>query len=99
MKNALIRYRVKADKVAENEAYVAKVFEQLAEEQPAGLRYATFKLADGVSFAHIVSVEGAGSPLAELPAFQAFIAQIGERCDEPPVRTELETVGAYRFFD
>jgi hypothetical protein len=100
MKRLMVRYRVKADRAAENEAYVKKVFEQLASEQPSGVRYASFKLGDGVSFVHIVSIEGAegSNPLGELSAFKAFTAQIKERCEEPPVAVELKEVGSYRFF-
>jgi hypothetical protein len=37
------------------------------------------------------------SPLPGLEAFQAFTRDIRDRCDEPPVVTELQTVGAYRL--
>lgn len=98
MKRVMVRYRVKADRSAENERYIARVFEQLRREQPAGLRYASFKLNDGVSFVHIAQTEDGRNALAELPAFKAFTAQIKERCEEPPVAVELEEIGSYRFF-
>ena len=101
MKRLMVRYKVKAGRAAENERYITSVFEQLHHERPEGLRYATFKLDDGVSFVHIVSIEGADgrSPLGELSAFKAFTDKIGERCDEPPVAVNLDEVGSYRFFD
>ena len=34
MKRMMVRYKVKADRAAENEGYIAKVFEQLRSEQP-----------------------------------------------------------------
>lgn len=100
MTRVMVRYRVKPERVAENERYIKKVFEQLDREQPAGLSYASFKLGDGVSFVHIVSDEKRerGSRLGELPAFQEFSAAIEERCDEPPVATRLEEVGSFRAF-
>lgn len=100
MKRIIVRYRVKPGRVADNERLIGAVFEQLQRERPAGLRYASFKAADGLSFTHIVSIETADSsnPLGALPAFKAFTAAIGERCDEPPVATELTEVGDYRFF-
>jgi hypothetical protein len=100
MKTIMVRYKVKSDRAAENEALIAKVFEQLQREKPAGLRYASFKMNDGVSFVHIASLEGAdgSNPLAELAAFKAFTAQIKDRCDEPPLPAELTAVGSYRFF-
>jgi hypothetical protein len=100
MKRVLVRYKVKADRVAENERYIAGVFEQLKREQPPGLRYASFKLGDGVSFVHIASHEAAdgSNPLGQLPAFKVFTAEISERCEEPPVVVELNEIGSYRFF-
>jgi len=101
MKRMMVRYKIKADRVAENERYVTSVFEQLNREKPAGLRYATFKLDDGVSFVHIVSHEAAddSSVLTGLSAFNAFTASIRDRCEEPPVATDLQEIGSYRFFD
>jgi hypothetical protein len=101
MKRLMIRYRLKPGRTAENERYIASVFEQLHRDRPQGLRYASFKLPDGVSFVHIVSHEAAegGDALRALPAFQAFTAGIKERCEDPPVATELEEVGSYAFFD
>ena len=100
MKRIMVRYKVKSERAKENEAFIAKVFEQLNRENPSGLRYASFKLNDGVSFVHIVSLEAADgrNPLGELAAFKAFTAQIGDRCEEPPVPVELTEVGSYRFF-
>ena len=100
MKRIMVRYKVKADRVAENEAFIAKVFEQLNRERPAGLRYASFKLPDGQSFVHIVSLEAAdgSNPLSELSSFKAFTAQIKDRCEEPPAPVELTEVGSYNVF-
>jgi hypothetical protein len=99
VKRVMVQYKVKADRVAENERYIAGVFEQLRRERPSELRYASFKLDDGVTFIHIVSMETAdeGNPLGELSAFKAFTAQIKDRCDEPPVALNLREVGSYRF--
>jgi hypothetical protein len=63
---------------------------------PGGLRYVTFKLEDGVSFAHIAETEDGANPLPKVKAFKEFLEDIGARCDEPPVTIELEPVGSYR---
>ena len=99
MKQAMVRYKVKADRAAENESYITKVFEQLERERPSGLRYASFKLDDGVSFVHIVSIEAAddSNPLRELSAFKEFLAGIRDRCEEPPTSVDLKEVGSYGF--
>ena len=100
MKHLLVRYKVKADKVDENLAFIGQVFRQLERDKPAGLHYASFRAADGVSFVHIASIATAdgSNPLTALSAFKAFTAQIRDRCDEPPLTTELSAVGSYRFF-
>ena len=97
MNRVLVRYKVKPDRAEENETLVKAVYEELAAAAPDGLRYATFVLEDGVSFAHIAETEGE-NPLPKLEAFQEFQKDVGARCDEPPVVTELREVGSYRFF-
>ena len=76
MKKLIVRYKVKADKADENEKFIRKVFEELHKNRPDGLRYASFKLSDGVSFVHIVSIETTDgtNPLIETPAFKSFNA-------------------------
>ena len=96
MRQVMVRYKVKPDRVEENEQLVRAVYEELAGSGPAGLRYATFRLEDGVSFVHVASVEGEHNPLAEVEAFARFQADVRGRCDEPPVATQLHEVGAYR---
>src|SRR5262245_51591056 len=100
MRQVMVRYKVKADRVAENERYIAAVFEQLKREQPPGLHYASFKQEDGVHFVHIALVETAdgSNPLIELSAFKAFTAGIRDRCEEQPVTVVLQEVGSYAFF-
>lgn len=101
MKRMMVRYKVKSERAAENQQFVEKVFEELKQKSPAGLRYATFKQSDGVSFVHLVSVEteSGSNPLSETAAFQAFQAGVKERCEEQPVVTDLFEVGSYHFFD
>jgi hypothetical protein len=100
MKRSMVRYKVKADRVAENERYITSVFEQLKREKPSGLHYATFKLDDGVSFMHIALLEAAdgSNPLGQLSAFKAFTAEIRDRCEEPPVAVDLQEIGSYALF-
>ena|SRR5882672_2064722 len=100
MKRVLVRYKVKADRAAENENLIARVFEQLKRDRPSGLRYASFKLNDGVSFVHIASIDTAdgSNPLGKLSEFKAFTAKIEDRCEEPPVAVDLKAIGSYRFF-
>jgi hypothetical protein len=96
MKRVMVRYKVKAGRAAENEELVRAVYDELRSSEPAGIRYSTFALADGVSFVHVAAIEDEEhNPLARVQAFKRFQENIGERCEEPPVVSELREVGSY----
>ena len=96
----MVSYKLKPDRVAENER-PPRGLRGAARGRPPGLRYATFRLGDGVSFVHIVSHEEAdgSNALTSLPAFKAFSAGVRDRCVEPPVRVDLTEIGSYGFFE
>jgi hypothetical protein len=96
MRQVMVRYTVKPDRVAENEELVRAVYDELADTAPPGLRYATFRLDDGVSFVHVAAVEGDHNPLGEVAAFARFQEGVRDRCDVQPVVTELQEIGSYR---
>ena len=93
----MVRYRVKPGQAERNEELVRAVYEELHRADPAGFSYATFRLGDGLTFVHLAQSEDADSPLPRLEAFQDFQKDIADRCDEPPVVTELSEVGSFRF--
>jgi hypothetical protein len=97
MSRVMVRYRVKPDQAETNEQLVRAVYEELHRADPAGFRYATFRLDDEVSFVHLAESEGSENPLPGLAAFRAFQKDIADRCDEPPVVVELTEVGSFRF--
>lgn len=101
MKRFIVRYKVRRERAQENQDLIKKVFEELHKKAPAGVSYAVFKGLDGVSFFHIVSVDpkAGDNPITQLSAFKAFQAGIRERCEEPPVSTDLESesIGSYGF--
>ena len=96
MRQVMVSYRVKPDRAAENEALVRAVYDELHRTTPAGLRYATFRQDDGVSFVHVAQTDEGVNPLSEVAAFARFQDGIGERCDVAPVVTVLHEVGSYR---
>ncbi len=100
MRRVMVRYRVKPDRVAENEELVRAVYDELDRTRPAGLRYATFQLDDGVSFVHLASTEteDGHNPLSEVAAFQRFQEKVRDRCEEAPVVAELREIGSFRLF-
>src|ERR1700760_3751363 len=98
MRKVLVRYRVKPELVEENERLVRDVYAELARTQPDGLRYATFKLDDGLTFVHI-AVHADENPLQHVDAFHRFQEGIRERCDQPPVAGAVDEIGSYRFLE
>jgi hypothetical protein len=93
----MVRYTVKPELVDANARLVETVFAELAREQPAGLRYATFRVAGTGTFVHIAAIDAPDgkNPLLALAAFKAFTEAIRDRCIEPPVTVDLDAIGAY----
>ena len=100
MSVTVVRYKTKPERADENQALIEKVFGALDADGPGGLRYASFRLADGVSFVHVASVEtdDGTNPLTATPAFSEFLREIGDRVDEGPLASEATMVGSYRFW-
>jgi hypothetical protein len=101
MKRIQVRYRTHPDRAAENETLVKAVFQELKARAPKGIRYATLKLADGVTFVHTAEIDtpDGSSPLSDIAAFKAFQKDIKDRCAEPPQASEVTLVGDYRLFE
>jgi hypothetical protein len=97
MHQVIARYKVKRDRAEENLELVRAVYDELERTKPAGLRYATFLLEDGVSFVHIARADADPNPLPQVAAFQEFQREIADRCEEQPQVSEVQEVGAYRF--
>ncbi len=95
MKTVMVRYTTAEAHAETNAALIREVFEELRTSAPAGIRYASYRLDDGVSFVHVATLDGPVNPLSTLPAFKAFQKGIADRCVEPPVVTELSVVGSY----
>lgn len=93
----VVRYTTRADAAEENQRLVENVFAELAATNPDGLRYATFRLADGVTFVHVAVMDGEANPLQQLAAFQEFTSEIGDRCVDGPAPSPATVVGSYRF--
>jgi hypothetical protein len=97
MKSIVVRYQTKPERAEENQALIDAVFAELAERRPRGFTYQVFRLEDGVSFVHAVVEHDVDDPesLQDVPAFQAFVHGVVERCDVPPVATGATVVGHY----
>lgn len=98
MTTIVVRYQAKPERAEENQRLIEAVFAELNEREPEGFTYKVFRLEDGVSFIHVVIEHDVDNPhsLQGVAAFQAFLADIADRCDVPPVATSATIVGGYR---
>jgi hypothetical protein len=96
MRTIMVRYKTTEAEASTNETLVRGVFAELAERAPSGIRYASYRLEDGVSFVHIATVDvPEQNPLQQLPSFQRFQRELQARCVELPVFTTLSPIGTY----
>ncbi|TDD64564.1 hypothetical protein E1262_27805 [Jiangella aurantiaca] len=94
----MIQYTAKSTETAdENQDLVERIFAELDADDPGGMRYATFRLADGVTFVHVVIHETDGNPLDHISAFAEFQKGFGDRVGGPPSFSDATIVGSYRF--
>jgi quinol monooxygenase YgiN len=98
MTMTILRYQAKPERAEENQQLIKAVFAELDGGELDGFTYKVFRLEDGVSFIHVWIEHDIAAPdsLQALPAFQAFMAGLADRCDSAPVTTEATVVGGYR---
>lgn len=94
-RTVVVRYQVHPDAAEENQRLVQQVYAELASTDPGGLWYATYRLADGVTFIHVATVTGEENPLNTTAAFARFQEGLAERCAQPPAPSAATIVGSY----
>jgi quinol monooxygenase YgiN len=95
----MIRSRVKPDNAAEVEAAVAKTFAAIEQAEPRGVRYASCRLPDGVTYVAILALEDpAANSLLEIPAFTEFQENLKGWLAGPPIVEQLTVAGSYELF-
>ena len=99
MNGVLVQYKVKADRVAENEEKVRAVYRELAERADPAIHYTTFKLDDGQTFVHLAlwADDASDAGLGSIEAFKAFQENIADRCEVPPCPAPLDLVGNWNL--
>ena len=100
MRNLVIRYEAKPERVAENRALIGDVFAELASRQPDAIRYMVLELEDG-TFIHfaITPDDPAANPLRQIAAFEVFSKDGGERHVSKPVVKQAKIIGNYRMLE
>jgi hypothetical protein len=94
-----VRATLKPEHVADAEAAVRRMFAAIEREGLEGIRYASVRLADGVTFLALLEVEdGVENPIPGLPEAQEFYASLpGWYAEEPDV-VPGTVIGSYRLF-
>ncbi|MBJ7600857.1 MAG: hypothetical protein DLM67_12990 [Candidatus Nephthysia bennettiae] len=78
---------------------VERVYQELSTRDPAGIRYATLRLEDGVTFIHIFMTDDDEAPnaLSTSAAFADFQRDLAQRCVDQPAAQRVTIVGSYRL--
>ena len=94
-----VRAKLMEEHVAEAEAAVKRMFAAIEREGLEGIRYASIRLEDGVTFLALLEVEdGVENPLLGLPEAQEFYARLPAMYVEPPEVGPGTVIGSYRLF-
>ena len=95
----IVRSKVKPEHAAEVETAVQALFAAIERAQPEGIRYASSRLDDGVTYvAQLQLDEGVENPLPALPEFREFQDNLKHWLAEPPTPEQLTVIGSYRLF-
>ena len=95
MNGTLIRYKTAPDRANENQQLIEKVFAELHEKSPEGVRYMVLRLGDGTFVHFVMRLSDRANPITGMQAFQSFQKGVKERCIEPPHSAEATLVGNY----
>lgn len=97
MKSVLVTYRVDPSFAETNAENIRAVMRALREAGSDGIRYQSFRQADGVTFVHfgMYRDDEALDRMTSLPSFRAFQAALkASSPPQPPAAEWLDTVGS-----
>lgn len=91
--------KVKPESTGDIEASAQKMFAAIEREAPKGIKYASTRLADGVTYFVVLEVEdGVENPLPAIPEFQEFQQGLRSWVAEPPNAGPAAIIGNYQLF-
>ncbi|WP_369261026.1 hypothetical protein [Streptomyces sp. R35] len=92
----MVRSTAKPESVGELEEALKKMFAAIERERPAGVRYASYRLPDGVTYvAQLELADGVENPLPAIAEFREFQAGLKDWLAGPPSAERFEIRGAY----
>lgn len=95
----MIRAMIKVGKAADLEKAAQEMFTAIEAAQPQGVRYASCKLPDGVTYVILLGLDDdENNPLGAVPAFRDFQENLNTWIAGPPAIEQLTPVGSYRLF-
>ena len=95
----MVRSKVKAEYASEVEVAVKRLFAAIQQAQPQGIRYASCRLGDGVTYVAMLELDdGVENPLPALPEFRDFLEHLKTWTAESQIPEQLTVIGSYRLF-
>lgn len=92
----MVRAAVRPEAVGELEEALRKMFAAIEHARPAGVRYASYRLPDGVTYVVELEIaDGIENPLPAIQEFREFQAGLKDWLAAPPSAERLEVRGAY----
>ena len=95
MRRVMVRYTGEARPGGRRTSSSSATSTRSSRLRPDGFHYGTFKLDDGVTSSTWPRTSD-DNPLGR-SRVRPVPGELRDRCDEPPVLTELEEVGSFRF--
>jgi hypothetical protein len=95
----MIRANVKPEHVGDIESALKTMFAALEVHQPKGVKYASSRASNGVSFILLLALENpAENPLGAIPEFKVFQESLKAWLAEPSIPEPLTVIGTYNLF-
>jgi len=96
----IVRYELDPERLEEHLALIENVFAHLDATKPEGVHYGVMRSEDGTSFTHIgiYDSDEARDAASGNEAFQAFVAEIGDRCIVPPDGVAQTVIAEHGIF-
>jgi hypothetical protein len=95
----MVRQRVKRESLDEAERAVRDLFGTLDRVGPQGLRYASTRVVDSLTFVILTELaDDSEDPRPAIPEYARFLDQLKRWVDGPPVIERLDVIGSYGLF-
>ena len=95
----MVRAKIKEENVADAQAAIGQVIQALEQARPAGVRYASCVLGDGVTVVALLELENdGGHPLRGFPAYEELVENLKQWYAEPPAVERMTVIGSYGLF-